>query len=109
MNVIKHGTGKFTDYSLDGTKFTASAGTIHFDLAGLEDDDAVHIDICADQNGNVVEGVSFRYVAQLDIPPRISKIEKTGRADDMGIPEVRKTTAPFDSENVTLTLWALDE
>jgi len=50
-------------------------------LAKYEQDDDVHIDICADKNGNLSTATAFRYVAQIEIPARQYREVETENPD----------------------------
>lgn len=76
-------------------------------LAKREADDPVHIDVCSDGNGQLMNAVkgNYAYVATIDIPAReYTEVETEGEDG-----ETTTTLEPFDFDidNVTLTLWAL--
>lgn len=71
----------------------------------------VHVDICADDDGNLITGVGRYYVAQIDIPAaeyeeheveQLSMTEMDGTAS--GDTVVRERL-PLDMADVVLTLW----
>lgn len=76
-------------------------------LSKREEDNAVHIDICADADDCLVIGAAAgrRYVAEIDIPPRTYHEENTGEGAEENTCLVAD---PFDMDKVTLTLWALN-
>ena len=65
----------------------------------------VHVDVCADDDGNLVIGVvtGRYYVAQIDIPA----IEYTETENESG--EMVRTALPLDMSKVILTLWSIDD
>jgi hypothetical protein len=97
--------GSCVQYELVENVLCFRNGELKVDLAGLEENHPVHIDICEDANGRLVRGPSYRYIAEIDIPAREVSVRKSGKTDDMGIPEVIKTIVPFDSNKAVLTLW----
>ena len=65
----------------------------------------VHVDVCADDDGNLVIGVGTGryYVAQIDIPAtEYSETEAEGG-------ESERTALPLDMSEVILTLWSIDD
>ena len=85
----------------------------------------VHIDICADEDGNLVTGVDGAkgyYVAQVDIPgiayveaetnPAAEAEDSTESGTDAPekTPEKRmeRVAQPLNMEDVTVTLWSVD-
>ena len=76
----------------------------------------VHIDICADEDGNLVmgvDGVKGYYVAQVDIPGvACAEQEPAAEAEDStDAPEKRteRVAQPLNMEDVVVTLWSVDD
>ncbi len=65
----------------------------------------VHVDVCADDDGNLVIGVGTGryYVAQIDIPAAEYSETETENG------EIGHTAIPLDMGKVVLTLWGLDD
>ena len=78
MKVLHKNDGAYADYSLDGTVLSFRGGELTLDLAELERDYPVNITVSEDGAKKLTTGVSRRYVAEIDIPARISAVEKTG-------------------------------
>lgn len=71
-------------------------------LSKREEDDPVHIDVCYDQDRNLVIGAAAGryYVAEIDIPAR--EYREVGEGEETHLEPV-----PFDMDKVTLTLWTI--
>lgn len=69
----------------------------------------VHIDITEDRDGNLMTGTGsgLFYVAQLDIPEKQYEPQEEPESGTMGSGTPPKEI-PLDMNNVTLTLWALE-
>ena len=109
MRVLHKNNGSYADVSLSGAVLSLQDGKLTLDLSEAQRDYPVRIDISEDAAGRLTQGVSHRYVAELEIPARSSTVEKTGVADDFGFPVLRRVYAPLDTDDVVLTLWALKE
>lgn len=106
MNVIEINEGRKIGYEVIGNKICFD-DDLTINLAKREEDDAVNIDVCYDEDNNLVIGSAAgrSYVAQIAIPAR-QYIEKTeGEGEEMSI---SRTPVPFDIETVTLSLWAIE-
>jgi hypothetical protein len=90
----------------DGTRIGFADGALEIDLAAEQRGYPRHIDISEDEDGKLVTGPAFRYIAELDIPAVAYEIYKKGYADDVGIEQVGRKTLPLDTDRVVLTLWA---
>ena len=107
MRILRKNDGKYVDYSLTGTVLSLREGELTLNLAELERDYAVDIDISEDAAGRLTLGASHRYVAQLELPARRSIVEKTGIADDFGFPVLRRVYSHINTDDVVLTLWGV--
>lgn len=110
MIIIEKTEGVKIPYEVDGNKITFN-DEIMFNLERYERDSVVHIDICTNALGcltaGVVDGVTRRYVAQIDIPTRDYDYIPDG-LDENGQPKEVQIPLPFNIEQCTLTLWGLD-
>ena len=107
MRVLHKNDGTYVDYSLSGAILSLRGGQLTLDLAELERDYTVYIDISEDAAGRLTLGVAHRYVAQLELPAHRSVVEKTGVADDFGFPVLRRVYMPINTDDVALTLWGV--
>jgi hypothetical protein len=106
VNVICKNDGQYAAYELCGRRLTIG-GELTLCLEELQADYPVRVYVSEDERGRLVTGAARRYVAQLDIPARVSRVEKTGIADDFGFPVLRRVYETFSSDKVTLTLWRI--
>lgn len=106
MIIVEKNEGPKIDYEIQNT---ATKKKITFDddltinLAKREQDWDVHIDICYDADDELVIGTAAgrRYVAELDIPARQYTPGET--EEDPPVP------VPLNLDNVTLSLWSLED
>ena len=113
MKVIEINEGAKIPYEVNGTKVCFD-DDLTINLAKRQEDWAVHIDVCSDDEGALVIGAKSGsyYVAQFDIPEK--EYEETEEETD-GIDaqsdgqheETSRVAKPLDMDKVTLTLWAL--
>lgn len=128
MNVIEMNEGPKIEYEVTGNKITFD-DDLTLNLAKREEDDPVEIDICSDEDGNLVIGSAAgrAYVAQIAIPAREyedveEEVEPAEQAaadeedtdaegDGEPITEAETRTVrkpvPFNIDRVTLALWAI--
>ena len=122
MIVIEKNPGQKIDYEVNKTKLTLD-DDLTINLAKREEDYAVHIDVCYDEDGALCIGAAAgrSYVAQIDIPPRQYKEvlaaasadgadEAAENADGATTPggQTTKEALPLDMDTVTLTLWSIE-
>ena len=84
----------------------------------------VHVDVCADDDGNLILGAGRYYVAQVDIPPAVyveTEIESSAVAEQAaadgpeseggayGMQSVQRERQPIDMSAVVVTLWSVDD
>jgi len=98
--------GVYIDFSLDSNQLSFRGGELVLDLEEIAKTHRVGIIISEDSSGKLTTGASHRYIAEVSIPERRFTAEKTGVADDLGFPVLRKVHAPLDTDGVVLTLWA---
>ena len=105
MIIVEMNEGQKIDYEIQNT---ATKKKITFDddltinLAKREEDWPVHIDVCYDEDENLVIGTAAgrAYVAQIDIPAR-EYVPGEGE-EDPPVP------VPLNLDNVTLSLWSIE-
>ena len=105
MIIVEMNEGQKIDYEIQNT---ATKKKITFDddltinLAKREEDWPVHIDVCYDEDRELVIGTAAgrAYVAQIDIPARQYTPGET--EEDPPVP------VPLDLDNVTLSLWSIE-
>ena len=105
MIIVEMNEGQKIDYEVQNT---ATKKKITFDddltinLAKREEDWPVHIDVCYDEDRELVIGTAAgrAYVAQIDIPARQYTPGET--EDDPPVP------VPLNLDNVTLSLWSIE-
>lgn len=105
MIIVEMNEGQKIEYEIQNT---ATKKKITFDddltinLVKREEDWPVHIDVCYDEDRELVLGTAAgrAYVAQIDIPARQYTPGET--EEDPPIP------VPLDLDNVTLSLWSIE-
>ena len=105
MIVIEKNVGPKIEYEVSGKKICFD-DDLTINLAKREQDDKVHIDICYDEDDELVIGTAAgrAYVAEIDIPPRqYENGEPSGEDDPPPVVPV-----PLDMDKVKLTLWAIE-
>ena len=112
MRVIHKNEGTKIPYAIAGNKICFD-DDLTINLAKREEDWDVHIDICFGEDNELVIGAAAgrRYVAEIDIPKRSYAEVEAVEEEKTEAPEEPKTTAqpvPFDIDNATLTLWAIE-
>ena len=113
MIVVEKNEGTKIPYSVEETKITFN-DDLTINLSKRQQDWPVHIDICFNEDKELVIGAAAgrSYVAEIDIPEReyatteeaehtSENTEKSGAATSEPL--------PLDMDKVTLTLWASDE
>ena len=114
MIIVEKNEGPKIDYEIQNT---ATKKKITFDddltinLIKREQDWDVHIDICYDEDDNLVLGTAAgrRYVAELDIPARRYEEIPDPDPDPENPDATIRNPLPLDLDLVTLSLWAVEE
>lgn len=108
------GNGEYLEPTVNGNVITL--GTVQIDCAARQDLATVIVDICADGQGNLVEGAGAgrAYVASVVIPAQIvTEAPQTENGepvlDDQGNQVYAQVAAPLDMASVTVTLWPYTE
>ena len=113
MKVIEVNVGEKIPYTTSGTKITFD-DELMLNLAKLERDFDVNVDICIDKYGMIVTGLGVKYAAQIEIPARQYTEKEIDNPDyDPDDENSQKTImvpepVPFSMNNVTLKLYAID-
>ena len=127
--VINKNEGTKIDFRQKGYKLYFGDDDLIFRCDTRQREHPVHIDICADEDGNLVTGVDGSkacYVAQVDIPG-ITYVEQEAEAETNPAAEAEDSTEsgtdapektpekrmervaqPLNMEDVTVTLWSID-
>ena len=101
MIIVEKNQGPKIPYEVNGTKICFD-DDLTINLSKRQQDWGVHIDVCSDQDGELVIGTAAgrAYVAEIDIPAR----EYTTPEGEGEQPE----PIPLDMDTVTLSLWAIE-
>lgn len=105
MIIIEKNEGQKISHSLRAGKLTLGE-ELTIDLPRYERDFDVHLDFCFNPFGMLTMGISERYAAQVDIPAREYIYTNKG-SDADGMPITAKEPVAFDTDKITLTLWAM--
>ncbi len=118
VKVVEINEGQKISWAQSTTKLTFGDDELMVNCKAYQRDWPVHLDICLDDNGNLVigTGTGRYYVAQVDIPARKyaepEPVEAVALAEgDAGTDAQQPAEAepvPLDMADVTLTLWAMD-
>lgn len=111
MIVVNKNEGMKIPYEVNGTKICFD-DDLTINLAKREQNWDVHIDICFDENDELVIGaaVGRAYVAEIDIPARtFLEVEDDSGDDAMGGgTKMKSVPVPLDMDKVTLSLWSIE-
>lgn len=117
MIIVEKNEGAKIPYEVTGTKVCFD-DDLTINLAKRQEDWPVHIDVCSDKDGALVIGAESGryYVAQIDVPAKeYVETEATAEAENTDgeqaegqQTETIRTAKPLNMDNVTLTLWALE-
>ena len=117
MIIVEKNEGAKIPYEVTGTKMCFD-DDLTINLAKRQEDWPVHIDVCSDKDGALVIGAESGryYVAQIDVPAKeYEEAEATAEAENTDgeqaegqQTETIRTAKPLKMDNVTLTLWALE-
>ena len=105
MIVIEKNVGPKIDYEVTGKKICFD-DDLTINLAKRQKDDPEHIDVCFDNDGELVIGAAAgrAYVAEIDIPAR----RYTEEPDPEDPEQTIFVPIPLDLDLCTLSLWALE-
>ena len=109
MKVNDINQGEKANYSINGTVLTIEVNdqSSDIDLEAKQEDEKRTIDICLDDNGNLVQEINNWYVANIHIPAASYSFIDTGEVDDQGNTVFDKVKDDLDTEDVGLDLWTL--
>lgn len=109
MIVVEKNKGTKIDYEVSKTRITFD-DDLTINLKKRQEDDPVHIDICFDEDGELVIGAAAgrSYVAEIDIPAIEYEETESESEGENGETEVTLTPLPLDMDKVTLSLWAIE-
>lgn len=101
MRIIEMNEGPKIPYSVEGTEIIFDDDTLSLKLSRRQRDWEVTVDVCSDEDGNLVIGAATGryYVAQLTVPAK-QYTEPEGEDEQ---PE----PLPLNIDDVTMALWAL--
>lgn len=126
VQVLEKNPGTKIDWQQDGCKIIFGDDDLSIRCDTRQRDWAVHMDVCMDNDNNLVIGVGTGryYVAQIEIPPIEyeeieaeesaevqAETEATEGADAPGgqLRNVKREAKPLDMGDVVLTLWSVDD
>ena len=109
MKIIEKNHGRYIDFYMEGSRISFDGGKLIIDLEKEQRGGETVVDISLDRDGAAVVGVSDWYTAQIRIPPRKFEVRENGITDAMGFRQIEKGRLPLNTEEVTLTLWAMEE
>lgn len=120
IKVVEKNPGEKIAYEQSGTRIFFGDDELMVNAEKYQKDWPVQVDICADENSNLVIGVGVGryYVAQMDIPATEYKeieVEAEETPDTDSTEETQTTTKkqlvaqPLDMTKVVLTLWSIDD
>lgn len=113
IKVVEVNEGKKIPHTVSKTKVTFD-DELALNLAKLERDFDVSIDICIDKFGMIVTGLGIKYAAQIEIPARQYVDNEQNNPDyDPEDEDSQKTImvpepVPFSVDNVTLKLYSIE-
>lgn len=120
VQVVEKNTGTKINWKQSGNKLIFGDDDLSIRCDTRQRDWPVQVDICADEDGNLVIGVGKGryYVAQIEIPP-IAYVETEieaaegedsadGTMDGENRNSVKREALPLDMSEVTLMLWSMD-
>lgn len=121
VQVLEKNKGTKIAWEQNGNKLVFGDEDLSIRCDTRQRDYPVHVDICADDDGNLVIGVGAGryYVAQVDIPAityieTVVEPEETGDTpaedgDNMGRSNIKREAQPLNMADVVLTLWSVDD
>jgi hypothetical protein len=131
MIIIEKNKGQKVEYEQNGYVVSFASGELSLNCAIYQRDWTVHLDVCANDYGQLVIGTASgeNYVAEIDIParqyiypdvPSLAEVVVGGDDDenaegieDGGGGGITEQPAPIpialDMDTVTLSLWAIAE
>lgn len=125
VQVAEKNSGTKINWEQNGCKIIFGDDELSIRCDTRQRDWPVHMDVCMDNDNNLVIGVGAGryYVAQIDIPP-IEYVESEAEGADVqtmaetmeeaGVPggqfhNIQREAKPLDMGDVVLTLWSMDD
>ena len=118
VQVIEKNTGEKIEWRQKGTRLYFGDDDLVIRCDTRQREYPTHVDICIDEDGNLVTGVSGNcsYAAQIDIPGYSymdTEPEETAAAEEGGMPQGGQAESreilPLDMGDVVLTLYSVEE
>lgn len=122
VQVIEKNPGEKIAWEQSGTRLFFGDDELMLNVAKYQKDWHVQVDICADENSNLVigTGTGRYYVAQVDIPAikyeevedeaeEASESENEDEENTQQTPAKQMIPLPLDMADVILTLWSVDD
>ena len=108
IKVYEINEGQKIAYEQQGTRIFFGDDDLMVNVAKLQKDWALEVDIMIDTNGNLISGSGIYYVAQIAVPA-IKYVETQAvPVEEGGTGEPGREPVPLDMGDVTLTLWSID-
>ena len=132
VRIVEKNEGSKIDFRQKGTRLYFGDDDLILRCDTRQREYPVHVDICVDDDGNLITGVGSYYVAQIDIPSityverevesdreevdSVAEAESEGtegfveesRAEMENERRVERVAQPLNMEDVTVTLWSID-
>ena len=118
VRIVEKNEGRKIPYRVNGTKiFFGEDDDLMLNLQKRQREYPVHMDVCADSDGNLVigTGAGRDYVAQVEIPAyKYAEPEEkpeeaaSGESGGSGNSNEQGEPLPLDMADVTVTLWSVD-
>ena len=112
VKIVEKNEGTKIPFEQDDSRLFFGDEDIMINAAKYQRDWPVHVDICADDNNNLVigAGAGRYYVAQVDIPATVYTEVEPGDHDEGGMdPGPQPEPIPLDMADVVVTLWSIDD
>ena len=124
VQVFEKNEGTKIAFSQKGVKLIFGDDDLAIRCDTRQRDYPVHVDVCADDDGNLIIGAGRYYVAQVDIPPAVyveTEIASDAVAEQVeagesgyesgvnGMPSVQRERQPIDMREVVVTRWSVDD
>ena len=110
MKIKQMNSGNYIPYTVTGTTVVIGSNPeITVDMAVKQSDSWETVDISHDAQGNLIEGVGVKYVANVQIPPkRYQLVDSTETRPDLTTYVTKKKQAiPLNPAECILRLWSI--
>ena len=112
IQIVEKNEGTKIDVEQRGKKIAFGDDDLVIRCDNRQRDIPVTVDVCADDNNNLVIGVGVGryYVAQVDIPAtRYTEVEDDPDPENPNSTRTHMEPVPLDMGDVVVTLWSLDD